>query len=234
MKEILTGLLLIGSAFFAAGARAAETQPTLEEKVKRVWNAGRAAPEQKAAPEQMAAQQKAPEVQAFTPAEIFKATDWDEKSAQSFALDALLNGDLDVSPYLTNSLRLMPPEFREGLLRGAAAFAKAFAGSPAFSEEYLKRRKDVLGYEPAQEDPNIPVSPQELLKIRLRGFLAETADVDFSAGLELKWSRVYFVEEKYEAKPRIWKKCFRLGPKLTAVARSLASAWLVELEPKQP
>ena len=262
MRKMLTGLL-VGSAFLSVMARASEgPDKTLGEKVQKVWtqhNAGRTAPEQKApeqeapeakapeakapeqkapeqkAPEANAPEQKAPEIKAFTPEELFKATSWDEASTQSFLLDAILNNNLDINPSLTHALRLMPMDFREGLLRGAAAFAKAFAQSPVFPEEYLKRRKDLWGYEPAQEDPNVPIAAKDLVEIRLRAFLAETADIDFDAKVELKWSRVYFADEKYEAKPPLWKKCFRLGPRLTQVARELAAAWLAELEPpKQP
>ena len=226
--------LLAGSMCLAAAARAAEEPgKALGEKMQKVWaqqqKAGRTAPEQKA-PEQ-----KAPEVKAFTTEELFKAANWDEASTQSFFLDAVLNNNLDIDPSLTRALRLMPEDFREGLLRGAAAFAKAFLQNPVFPEEYLKRRKDILGYEPAQEDPNFPIAAQELVRMRLRAFLGDTADVDFGAKVELKWGRVYFADEKYEAKSPLWKKCFRLGPRLTRVARELASAWLAELEPpKQP
>lgn len=75
----------------------------------------------------------------------------------------------------------------------------------------------------------LPQDPKELVRMRLRQFLAQTADVDFNAQLKTVDGRQKFVVEDYEVKPSIWKSCYRAGRLATEAARAFAAAWLKEL-----
>ena len=72
----------------------------------------------------------------------------------------------------------------------------------------------------------LPRDPNELVRLRLRQFLAQTADVDFKATLN---AQKQFVKPEYESKPQIWKACYRAGALATAAARTFAQSWLKEL-----
>ena len=73
----------------------------------------------------------------------------------------------------------------------------------------------------------LPPDPNDLVRLRLRQFLADTADVDFDAALTPQRT---FTKPAYEAKPSIWKVCYRAGRLATAAARTYAQSWLNELK----
>jgi len=74
-----------------------------------------------------------------------------------------------------------------------------------------------------------PATVKDLVKIRLKEFLAFTADIDFSAKLVEKGGRMRFADPKLEAKDEAWKRCFRSGKETIAAARAYAQQWLKEL-----
>ena len=78
----------------------------------------------------------------------------------------------------------------------------------------------------AAQGQALPVDPNALVQLRLRTFLAQTADVDFSAALT---PQRRFVRPEYEAKPPIWKSCFRAGRLATEAARVFARGFLEEM-----
>ncbi len=93
-------------------------------------------------------------------------------------------------------------------------------------EEDKKRHEKDL----AEWQQRYPADPRELIKKRIREFLAVSASVDFSARLEPRGKSMIFSREDYEKEPPEWKLCFRAGKEATAAARAFAAAWLAELE----
>lgn len=83
-------------------------------------------------------------------------------------------------------------------------------------------------------EEQFPADPNQLVARRLRGFLDETADADFSAriirltdgpdGME-------FVEPRHRAKSSTWQLAVLAGPEATKAARAAAESWLKEIAP---
>ncbi|WP_276484890.1 hypothetical protein [Paraflavitalea pollutisoli] len=88
-------------------------------------------------------------------------------------------------------------------------------------EQYKQAVKDYQTYWPA--------TVKELTKLRLKEFLAFTADIDFNAKLIEKNGRKRFEDPKLEAKDETWKRCFRSGKETITAARAYAQQWLKEL-----
>jgi flagellar biosynthesis GTPase FlhF len=77
-----------------------------------------------------------------------------------------------------------------------------------------------------------PADVRQLIKKRIKDFLAMSARVDYAAKLTPRGERMVFANEAYEKKPPEWKLCFRAGREATEAARAFAQAWLAELEIK--
>ncbi len=77
---------------------------------------------------------------------------------------------------------------------------------------------------------DFPENPKKLIAVRIREFLAMSADVDFNAKLIKKNAVWIFAVEDYEAKSHDWKLCFRAGREATAATKTFLQKWLVELE----
>jgi hypothetical protein len=74
-----------------------------------------------------------------------------------------------------------------------------------------------------------PATVKELVKARLKEFLAMTADMHFDAKMVSKGGHLYFADAALEAKDGLWKRCFRSGPETIHAARAYAQQWLKEL-----
>jgi len=87
-------------------------------------------------------------------------------------------------------------------------------------------------YQQAQKDfeENYPATAKDLVKKRLREFLAMTADIDFNAKLVGAGKIKKFADPKLEAKDGDWKRCFRAGKETMTAARAYAQKWLNELK----
>lgn len=81
-----------------------------------------------------------------------------------------------------------------------------------------------------QLDSVYPEDPRALVVMRLRRFLAVSADVAYDAKLVDKEGRKVFADPALEARPAEWKMCFRAGKPATDAARSFAQKWLRDLE----
>ena len=79
-------------------------------------------------------------------------------------------------------------------------------------------------------DEKYPATVKELVKKRLREFLAFTADINFNAQLVQQGKFKVFADAALESKDANWKKCFRAGPETIGAARKYAQQWLVQLE----
>lgn len=95
-----------------------------------------------------------------------------------------------------------------------------------------QRNEGKSGYEEALAAWNrdFPENPKKLIAVRIREFLAMSADVDFNAKLIKKNTVWVFTNEDYEARSHDWKLCYRAGREATAAARVFLQKWLVELE----
>lgn len=74
-----------------------------------------------------------------------------------------------------------------------------------------------------------PATVKDLTKLRLKEFLAFTADIDFNAKMIEKNGRKQFEDPKLEAKDGTWKRCYRSGKETITAARAYAQQWLKEL-----
>jgi len=81
----------------------------------------------------------------------------------------------------------------------------------------------------AKWQQNMPVDPQVLIARRLQKFLAESADVDFTAKLVSANGRQEFADPRYQQKSGEWKMCYRAGKDAVTAARAAAQAWLKAL-----
>jgi opacity protein-like surface antigen len=75
-----------------------------------------------------------------------------------------------------------------------------------------------------------PADPKAALKLRLKRYLAATADVKWGAKLKDQDGLKVFEDPALERKPREWKLAFRVGKDATEAARAFAKAWLAELK----
>lgn len=113
------------------------------------------------------------------------------------------------------------------------------------SPEWAERLRSALDLEQRGRDENnesagrrfeerYPADPHRIVAGRLRRFLDETADADFSAriirltdgpdGME-------FVDPAHRAKSTIWQLAVLAGAEATRAARASAEAWLKEIDP---
>jgi hypothetical protein len=75
-----------------------------------------------------------------------------------------------------------------------------------------------------------PADPKAALKLRLKRYLAVTADVKWGAKLKDQDGLKLFEDPALERKSREWKIAFRMGKDATDAARAFAKAWLAELK----
>lgn len=75
-----------------------------------------------------------------------------------------------------------------------------------------------------------PEDPNAVIAVRLRAFLAMSADVPATAELVERDGKLRFVDRKLEGKSYAWKQLFRAGKPAVDAARSAATGWLASLE----
>jgi DNA-binding transcriptional MerR regulator len=102
-----------------------------------------------------------------------------------------------------------------------AMFTGDISGNDMDETAYKERLADF--------DKQYPATVKELVKTRLKEFLAMTADMDFNAQLVDRGGRKRFADPKLEAKDDTWKRCFRSGKETMTAARAYAQQWLKEL-----
>ena len=77
---------------------------------------------------------------------------------------------------------------------------------------------------------NFPETARELVKLRLKEFLALTADIDWNAKLVTSGGFKKFADPALEAKGTEWKRCFRTGKETITAAREFAQGWLASMK----
>jgi hypothetical protein len=78
-----------------------------------------------------------------------------------------------------------------------------------------------------------PANPEDIVARRLRVFLADTADANFSARtihLTGGPDGIEFVDPADRRRSTTWQMAVIAGPEATAAARAAAQAWLNEME----
>ncbi|WP_341836015.1 hypothetical protein WJU16_24645 [Chitinophaga pollutisoli] len=81
----------------------------------------------------------------------------------------------------------------------------------------------------AKYEEKYPGTVEGMLKLRLKSFLALSADIDFNAALVKKGNKMIFEDPALEKRSAEWKQCFRAGPEAVKAARAYAEQWLKEL-----
>lgn len=81
----------------------------------------------------------------------------------------------------------------------------------------------------AKFEETYPGTVEGMVKLRLKSFLALTADIDFNATLVKKGNKMIFEDPALEKRSADWKQCFRAGPDAVKAARAYAEQWLKEL-----
>jgi hypothetical protein len=132
---------------------------------------------------------------------------------------------------MEQSMEMVPAEMQADVKKQIAELKKAQAGEdPKMLKEKARYEKALAEYNLKMADPKLlPKDPNVLLKQRLTGFLALTADINYDAKLTDNGSRKHFADKALEARPEEWKMWFRAGREATTAARAFATAWLKEL-----
>jgi hypothetical protein len=143
---------------------------------------------------------------------------------------------------LKKSIAMFPAEHRAVAEEAYRAAVAAYKDSDTPQQRQMMRRMfqegrdaeqnaNQLRYEQAVRNwsDKHPPTHEGLIKLRLREFLATTANVDFDAKLVTSSGIRRFADPEYEKKPWEWKLAFRTGREPTERARAFAQAWLNEL-----
>ena len=132
----------------------------------------------------------------------------------------------------------MPPAEREKFLAQMKEQEKQMAEMRARTQKVIEAAEaEQKAQNKVQADEfavTFPADPNQLVARRLRGFLSDTADADFTAriirltdgpdGME-------FIAPAHRAKSVTWQLAVLAGPEATKAARAAAEAWLKEVAP---
>jgi hypothetical protein len=82
-------------------------------------------------------------------------------------------------------------------------------------------------------EADMPADARQLVRTRLEAFVAGCRDVNFHARTTTTGGVVRFTDPATEARPKIWKLCFRAGQRSVTEARRVATRWISRL-PRAP
>jgi hypothetical protein len=134
----------------------------------------------------------------------------------------------------------IPPADRaklEATAREQLAIARSADTRRQLQEGLTAERRQRAASETAnvkRTDEEVPADPNVLFARCLRQFLADTADVDYAAGItnitpydtEPTWD---FNNPAYRKKPFLWMEAVLVGKDTVTAARAVAQAWLNEI-----
>jgi hypothetical protein len=155
------------------------------------------------------------------------------RSAEAQAAEMKANQEM-----VRQLLEKLPPAERETLLAQIKEQEKQAAETQARIQKAMEAQQaeqKARNAASANEfEAKFPVDPNQIVARRLRAFLDETADADFTAriirltdgpdGME-------FISPAHRAKSVTWQLAVLAGPEATKAARAAAEAWLKELAP---
>lgn len=186
---------------------------------------------------------------AATVTNIFDDLSVSEDDAKDNIVVSFGGGFISTSYEVLKKAKSLPVDMKVAGTRQLIKFAKAYAQTPEFQQKYTKWRNERLGYKQkkklgipnpmkmidnaidkqlnkADDEKRYPANANDLIRQRLKDFLAISATVDFDA----KLNGSMFANPEYESKSGEWKMCFRAGKAVVQAAREEAEAWLKELE----
>jgi len=133
----------------------------------------------------------------------------------------------------------VPPADRAGLL-AAIKQTETQLRSPEFAAMLRQQKQEERDRDQAQvgalvkeRDAKYPADIQKFFAIRLRDFLAATADVNFAAktiNLTGGTEGIEFLSADDRKRPWQWQEAVIVGREATLAARTAAEAWLKEIE----
>lgn len=183
--------------------------------------------------------------------DVMQQLGYSKEEAAQEAVFSIAVGQFGPEEGAKRKLRAASPEMRAAIVEQSLIWLKAYTATPQFEAAYQAHRNDYKPEEPGTEGSdedvasareyykeqlaewkaNYPASGREMVKRRLREFLAESADVDYDAKLVRKGNKMRFVNEQYEdEKSGEWKFCYRAGKAPVEKARAFAKSWLAELK----
>ena len=168
------------------------------------------------------------------------ANPFDERLASSADRErASMLADMKTSQEMARQIAAsLPPAEREKLLAQMKEQEKQMAqtlaalGKAAEAEQAEKMASNKASV--AEFDARFPADPNQLVARRLREFLADTADADFSARIIRLTdgpAGMEFISPAHQKKSAVWQMAVLAGAEATKAARAAAEAWLKEVTP---
>jgi len=162
---------------------------------------------------------------------------------QAVTVDQALKADMDEMLAGIAQIRATVPQLppaQQKMVLDKLREQEAMLTSP----EFLAQRRAQLESERAatsgedaalarRVEEELPGDPRVLVARRLREFLAETADVNFSArtfSLNGDANGIVFRDAADRKRHWLWQQAVIVGPEATAAARAAAESWLREIE----
>jgi hypothetical protein len=157
-----------------------------------------------------------------------------ELSTAQGARKELLKKDVAELKQLNAKAATHPAEARKALV---ALMTRSMAGSleEAKGEADKEQQKALQKLEGTKKQLAVREAHRDykqVLRERLRAFLALSATVDFEAKLQKSGSKWYFANAAYEQQTEQWKFLYRIGKEPVTAARTFAADWLKELDTK--
>lgn len=186
--------------------------------------------------------------------DVVQQLGFSKDDAQREIVFAFSVGQVGGDDRLKKAFRSASPAVKAALVEQVLVWTKAYAQTPQFEQAYQEFRKDYKPEEPGTEGSaedvrsareyyneqlaewkqSYPATGREMIRRRLKEFLAESADVDYNAQLVRRGRKMVFANATYEdEKSGEWKVCYRAGKEPVEKARAFAKQWLIELEGKK-
>lgn len=97
-------------------------------------------------------------------------------------------------------------------------------------DNMLKMHQQSYNQQLQRWESDYPSNQQLFVKKRLKQFLDETRDIDYTAELTERYGKKIFVNPAYEHKSNRWKMAFRAGKEVVEPARAFVEQWLSEIK----
>ncbi len=118
-------------------------------------------------------------------------------------------------------------KYLEDLQKPDNEFLKYYADNYSTTLEYYQ--KDSAN-QAAKWLAKYPDNPMLFVKNRLEEFMTATAGIDFNAATVERNGKLYFADQKYEAKDNKWKMAFRAGNDVVQTSRTFVQQWINEIK----
>ena len=160
-----------------------------------------------------------------TPEDMEKETIAQYKKSVSELEVAVKNSDKDFKPMYENLLKDAQKQLKEAMdpkYKNFVTYRESYPKMVESVKQLLERRL-------ADWEKKYPTNHLLFVKQRLKEFLVETKDIDFSAELVEKNGKKRFVNPAYERKGNRWKMGFRAGKEVVETSRAFAEKWISEI-----